>query len=299
MVPAYSQYGIKMLSQILLAVNSPQGFSYGRYAPRDALENFMTESKDSEGVIRESLCYRAANHSMMQFARSHGAHTIGLAGGSVAYKALGHNAHTDVGKFRLTDRAANSDLVFVQLPRDSLQAPTRGSQTMHLFNGLKFIVESAGPKVTDIYAVVDYGSYLGPHDSSSLFERAVDAFVEQVAKKGKRLHVLFPTGNGRQDKFHAGTKIDSGVASSLDLWLPPNNEVATFAELWLRKDTKWSSLKLRTPDGVSTLQSAKVMEETSCLGDRLAPVAAVDVSQNSDRQICVLIRIAPTPDREC
>ncbi len=272
----------------------PEGFSYGRYAPRGALENFMIESKDSEGVIRESLCYKAANHSMMQFARSHGAHTIGLAGGSIAYRALGHNAHTDVGKFRLTDRAAKSDLVFVQLPRDSLQAPTRGSQTMHLLNGLKFIVASAGPSVKNVYAVIDYGSYLGPHDGTSLFERAVDALVMQVKSQGKRLHVLFPTGNGRQDKFHASTKIASGVASSLDLWLPPNNEVATFAELWLRNDTKWSNLKIRTPDGLSTLQSAKVMEETSCLGGRSSTVAAIDASQSTDKQICVLIRIAPT-----
>jgi hypothetical protein len=272
----------------------PAGFSYGRYVQRQTLESFMDASKDINGVVRESLCYEVANHSVMRLARSHGAHTLGLAGGSIAYRALGQNAHTDVGKFKLTDRAAKSDLVFVQLPRDSVQAPTRGSQTMHLFNGLKFIVESAGPKVKDIYAVVDYGSYLGPHDGTSLFERAVDALVTQVKQQGKTLHVLFPTGNGRQEKFHASTSIRRASAPKIDLWLPPNNETSTFAELWLRKDTLWDKLTLRTPDGFSTLQSAKVMEETSCLGDRLSPVAAIDVSQGSDRQICVLIRIAPT-----
>jgi hypothetical protein len=276
----------------------PAGFSYGRYVPRSVLKGFMDASKDRDGVIRESLCYEAANHSLMRSTRSHGAHTLGLAGGDIAYKALGHNAQTDVGKFKLTDRAARSDLVFVQLPRDSLQAPTRGSQAMHLLNGLKFIMESAGPKVKDIYTVIDYGSYLGPHDGTSLFERAVDSLVKQLKnqtpKLRKNLHVIFPTGNGRNEKFHAGTAIDSGVSSSLDLWLPPNNEVATFAELWLRKNTQWDHLKLHTPDGVSMLQSAKVMEETSCLGSRRSPVAAIDVSQSSDGQICVLTRIAPT-----
>jgi hypothetical protein len=191
----------------------PYGMSYGRVLSRPLLKKLMTDAT-VDGVLNESLCYQASGLDMLQQGRSHGAHVLGLAAGEYKYRGIGKN-QTDVGKIPLADKASQSDIVFVQLPRSAIQAPSRGSQTLHLLNGLRYLVACAGKKTKDIYAVIDYGSYLGPHDATSLFERAVDELVRQVKMKGKRLHVIFAVGNGRQERFHASFQSKKNIPKQI------------------------------------------------------------------------------------
>ena len=269
----------------------PYGMSYGRVLSRPLLKKLMTNATVG-GVLSESLCYKASGLDMLQQGRSHGAHVLGLATGEYKYRAIG-KSQTEVGKIPLADKASRSDIVFVQLPRSAIQAPSRGSQTLHLLNGLRYFVACAGKKTKDIYAVIDYGSYLGPHDATSLFERAVDELVRQVAAQGKRLHVVFAVGNGRQEHFHASFQSKKNIPKQIELWIPPANEVSVFVEIWLYRNSKFDSLKLTTPDRkISTTCSA--LNSVNSIGDIYSPVAIVSASRLHDDQQCIVIRIGPT-----
>jgi hypothetical protein len=269
----------------------PHGMTYGRVLSRDMLNSLMVGSTYN-GVLDESLCYQESELGMLQHGRSHGAHTLGLAAGNFSFRAIG-KSQVDVGKIPLNDDASESDIVFVQLPKPVIQAPTRGSQALHLLNALRYLVACAGKKNKDIYAVIDYGSYLGPHDGTSLFERAVDELVLQVNSAGKKLHVIFAVGNGRNERFHANILTQINKTKSVELWIPPANEASVFAEIWLYKGSVFKSLKLTSPDGQSSA-TYSVLDSVNSLGDQIAPIATISGSKMRDGQICILVRIAPT-----
>lgn len=274
----------------------PSGFSYGRYVARQKLHAIMKNAVGVNGAINENVCYERAGYDIMRFAQSHGSHTLGLAGGKFAFPALNLASGVKVGKTELTDLAAQADLAFVQLPRQFVQAPTRGSVTMNVLNGIRHIVACAGSATKTIVAVVDYGSELGPHDASSLFERAVDQLVTQVkVVLGKSLIVLFPVGNGRLDRRHAGLTYTSSAPKKLSIWMPPANEVAVFSEIWFQDPTKSIEIDFATPTELIGSASKVKLGQTQCIGSPGGPVAVVDVSKDAlTGQSCALIRIAPT-----
>ncbi len=273
----------------------PQGFSYGRYVPRKKLNVMMNAARAANGVINENVCYENAGYDIMRLAQSHGSHTLGLAGGMFSYPALNEQSAVKVGKTKLVDLAAKSDLVFVQLPRQVVQAPTRGSITMHVLNGLRHIVACAGKNVQTIVAVVDYGSDLGPHDAGSMFEKAVDQLVDEVKKSGRSLVVLFPVGNGRQDRRHAGVTNTATATQHLSIWMPPSNEVAVFSEIWFQKPITSVEIAMATPTELIASASKVKLGQTQCIENFGYSVAVIDVSLDSGTgQACVLIRIAPT-----
>lgn len=273
--------------------DAPIGFAYGRYVEKSQLDIWIGRAKDNQGNICESVCYELADYAAMSHSYTHGSHVVNVAGGKSRLTATDQYSSYSVGRSLFSDKASESDLVFVQLPRQVAQAPSRGSLTMHLLNGVRYILSCAGEKTKHVIAVVDYGSHLGPHDGSSLFERALDAIVENALTKGIRLDILFPTGNGRKDEFHAGVKTRHAAQQAELYWrIPPCNEVPCFSEIWLRNDSNQPTIHLNSEHEKYqlsvTLDTDKPFDYDHC------EVGAIDISRQYGGAVMALLRVAPS-----
>ncbi len=132
-----------------------------------------------------------------------------------------------------------SGLAMVQLPTPTVMDTSGGSLAMRVIDGLRFILwqeqeDRPDPKrARPIVANISYGVHAGPHDGTSMFERALFEMLED----NPRLHVVLPAGNAAQAGCHARRQLaQKGDASdSASFWLEvlPDNSRDTFVELWL------------------------------------------------------------------
>jgi hypothetical protein len=233
----------------------PKGWSFGHQIDASKL-NAAASKLQEHGRTNERSIYSKINNSRVQQRISHGAHVLGLAAGSKISRSIldlapPYNPPTDDPQ----TKAYEADLAFVQLPRATYQAPTRGSLAYTIYNGVKWI-EKVGCDAKNIVTVIDYGSYLGPHNGESLFERALDQVIGNSQQKMK---VVFPSGNALEHRATAQIpKIGKEKKpSQWHWWIPPENEVATFQEIWFDKfvpeNTK-ISLKCTSPNGSDEIE---------------------------------------------
>jgi hypothetical protein len=273
--------------------SAPDQQTYGRYVDQAQLNEWIKASKNFSNQVVESHCYELAQYSAMRHDHTHGSHVVNLAGGKNSISACDTYFPKGLGKVSVDDMASASDLVFVQLPRQVAQAPSRGSLTMHLLSGISYLLSSASEQTKHVIAVIDYGSHLGSHDGASLMDRAMNALVIQASRKGIRLDILFPSGNGKKDKFHASVKTPHAAQQAELFWkIPANNEVPCFAEIWLRNDSNQPTLQLDSPEKKYqlslTLDSSKLYDQDHCA------VADVVVSRQHAGSSVILLRVAPT-----
>lgn len=212
----------------------PSGYKYGRQVTRADLSALMDGARDGIGV-NEDLCYELAGYSAMRARWTHGAAVTGILATRFSWPQGNKDSPPDTDLPGLYD----ADLVFVQLPRRVPLAPSAGVTDRCVLDGVAYILQCAGVKTKHVSIVVDYGTYLGPHDGSSLFERALDLLMEQAnSVNGRTVDIHFASGNGYNKGVHARSK-SSGQSCTyaVDWWIPPDNDSAVFADFWLRNVT--------------------------------------------------------------
>jgi hypothetical protein len=145
-----------------------------------------------------------------------------------------------------------SGLAMVQLPSRTVKDTSGGSLAMRVIDGLRFILwqeendrpepEQSRPTVANI----SYGVHAGPHDGTSMFERAVLEMLEA----NRHLHVVLPAGNAARAGCHARRELSpngaDGDTASFVLNVLPDNGRDTFVELWLPEEAR-VSLAIRPP----------------------------------------------------
>ncbi len=210
----------------------PQGFGYGRQVDRVAINGFVAAGfLNGSPQISESVCYQQAEYEMMSNRATHGSQLLGLlASSSYSPTLLEHKAQ----KAPLNDAATSADIVFVQLPRHALLSPSKGAGERYFLDGLRYVLNCAGPQTSEIDAVLAYGSDLGAHDGSGLFEQAVASMVQEAAAKGIKFNVVFPTGNSFDDKRHVQADLQNLAQNNALQWVMPyDNNVPAVCEFWL------------------------------------------------------------------
>lgn len=227
------------------ADGAPSGFAYGRQSKRAYLNGHMAAALQN-GVVDENRCYALARYSAMRDALTHGSHTVGLFAGSWISPSL--KAALAANDPATPGAASPADLVFVQLPRGVLQSPSHGGDHQCILDGIRYVVACAGKSVKTIVVVVDYGSYLGPHDGSSFIEMAMQAMVQEQRARGRDLKLVFPTGNGFSDNTHARATLSEGP-TNMALRVSSNSETAGFAEIWLPESQKNLKVSITLPSG--------------------------------------------------
>jgi hypothetical protein len=132
-----------------------------------------------------------------------------------------------------------SGLAMVQLPTSTVMDTSGGSLAMRVLDGLRYILwreEQDRPDnapARPVLANVSYGVHAGPHDGTSMFERALLEMLDD----NPHLHVVLPAGNGAQAGCHAQrTLASSGESTDSAVFLLhvlPDNNHDSFVELWI------------------------------------------------------------------
>jgi len=124
----------------------------------------------------------------------------------------------------------SSDIVFVQFPREGIEDPTGLWLNRFAWEGLLYIVASAGSATKKIVANISWGPQTGPHDGTMALEAWIDWLVAVEKSIGRELIVTLPAGNSFSARAHARVSYRAG--GSVDWILPPDGEIQTFVEFW-------------------------------------------------------------------
>lgn len=169
---------------------------------------------------------------------SHGSAVLDLVAGAGAW---GQRRAGTWGEPRWHERQSIDDLRFVQLPDDTVLDTAGGSLASHVLDGIHHAVAEARPG-QNVIVNLSFGTYSGPHDGTSLFERALvellDHHHDRRAGSRKRLHVVLPAGNAHLQRVHAGGTLHRGDPPYELLWkVLPDNAADAFVEIWLPIDS--------------------------------------------------------------
>jgi hypothetical protein len=192
-------------------------FGHGREADAGALDRLMAdvlrEGPASERLREQNIYARAGLHELLG-AGTHGAHVLDIAAGRAA---------TD-------DAAAQADIVFVQLPEAAVLDLSGAWLTAQVIDAVHYIVARAQAlnPAARIVINLSYGAAGGPHDGTSLLERALDELQAQA-------HTVLAAGN-RPARAAVHAQAGSGGDARLHWHRPANDRTQSFLELWIDGD---------------------------------------------------------------
>ncbi|MDP3613088.1 MAG: hypothetical protein Q8R98_14620, partial [Rubrivivax sp.] len=151
----------------------PQNFRHGRELGPNAL-CAIAQAAHSSRRLEETQVYRGLDYLIdyedqrrRVWYGTHGGHLLDMAAGRT--DPLAPRAPADA--------AANANLVFVDLPLSTAMDSSGGSLAAHVLDGVRYILSVAKPGHPTVVNI-SYGAQAGPHDGSSLIERALDELLE-------------------------------------------------------------------------------------------------------------------------
>lgn len=255
------------------------------------LDRKSIDAQQLEAGGDEALTYQLTGYGAVQARRTHGAHVLGL----LAMGEPDVDAALGLGGTAYRQTLA-ADIVAVQLPRALLDSPSRGALCSAVLDGLLWMRDVCGKRALRV--VVPYGSTLGPHDGSSLFERALDAIVQ--AAEG-RLQVFLPVGNSHRMNLHALLAKGTGAGAHTLRWrMPLASEACSFVEIWAPAGLV-QRVDVVSPDGrrrtsLQTSRSEARVASADGAGGAMVAHAAMPAHDGvaQGKQHCVLIRFPPT-----
>ena len=227
---------------------APLGFGYGAVAKASDLRMHVAAFTDSAGNTNEDRCYRAIGYESVLPRLSHGAHSMGM--------LLNGTAFSSKADFLQNGAIADSDIVFVQLPRDVMAVPFHGGRLRAMIDGIRWALKQRRAE-RKVVVVIPYGSMLGPHDGTSLFSAAVDQLIEGAKTKGITLEVILSAGNDFESRSHWQLgSLDAKAQTTITYRLAAETELAMFVEIWLPTRNKFD-VSINDPSGQLTSPNSK------------------------------------------
>jgi hypothetical protein len=227
---------------------------------------------------------------------SHGAAVLGTIAGTDA--AIGER-RCGIPRARVPE-----GIRFVQLPTIGVLDTSGRSLGGNALDAMHHALEEAEDLVrgTDkppppVIVNLSYGTHSGPHDGTSLFERAID----DLLNTNPNLHVVLPAGNTHLLRVHAHGWLNDCAPSTTLYWkVRSDNPSDSFVEIWLPAE---GAVEVEVmPPGLPpsppvTLGSAWLWEKAPKRGMSASAAAAVVFvkrpAQGPDKSM-VLIAAAPT-----
>lgn len=235
-----------------------RGFGYGSELSGAEIDALFATCRTADGRIDEDAVYRQCRQ-MPELDRriAHGTHVLDLAGGYEPHEA-----------------GAAPKLVCVDLPRHVTEDTSGRALPVLVLDALRYVIDrvdaagAPGAPLSHIVINLSYGMIAGPHDGSSILERAIDELIALREAAGARLEVVIPSGNFRLSRCHAelvvkpevepAANLEAGIdAESFDTlrrlrWrLQPDDATASFVEFWLRDAVaaRGARIQVTSPDG--------------------------------------------------
>ncbi len=240
-------------------------------------------------MLDEDAVYEIAGQHRLRPLAGHGAHVFGLAAATVPAKNRISPSRLDGGDATEPPSWQNenveSDLAFafVQIPKDALDDSSGRWLGRNILDGIHALIHYAVKTNTVKRATINvsYGPQTGPHDGSSLLERAIDDLVENPNRLDE-LFIVLPVGNSYQSRAHAEFDLEQG-GGPVTWHVPPDSETPAFLEVWLPRGTSLadSRVAVRSADGLSLAAVAdKVLElpekSWQVIASNTAPVGTPD-----------------------
>jgi hypothetical protein len=198
-------------------------YGYGRQLTNDSVKA-QIDFWLNQGFTEEAL-YRHLNYPPVQRDRAHGTHVLGMAAGQHAY-GFGGRPGSPVGQHN--DPASRASIIAVQLPALPYKDTSGTGLCVQILDAVSYIaLHAAGRRV--VINLSD-GAYAGPHDGSSLLERALDGFF--VPGHSRRAFVV-AAGNQFDERVHWKDAVPPGNGESVLSWrtLPDDNS-DSHLEIW-------------------------------------------------------------------
>lgn len=266
---------------------APQQFMHGRVM-QGSVADAMCAAARAHGGPEESLVYRGIDHLIVYtdprrrvWQATHGGHVLGMAG-AAPDPLSGH-----------MDPASGADLVFVQLPSLTAVDSAGGSLAAHLLDGVRFImdqVQSGGP----LAVVISYGNLAGPHDGTSLIEKA---FEELLDARPDNFVIVLAGGNARAYRGHAQRTVRRHRSVLLRVQVAAEDTTDTFVETWYSNAGPALQVRVRGPGQVWSDWIAQggehLMRAGSADHDVVAMIRHDRYAPNGDRAQ-ILLALAPT-----
>jgi|GEM_PF-3794315 len=232
--------------------------------------------------------------SDVRAASTHGTHVASLLAGvePPAYR-LRHDERLAIETPADRDHVSEFDIVGIRLPGKTVADTSCASLAPHVIDALHYIVWRCDP-TTKIVANLSFGRLTGPHDGSSMLERAIDDILLRCKE---RFSLVLPTGNSFSLQHHA-VLADARIAQTLTWRIPPDNPVPAFIEIWAEQDAELS-VKLKDPRGheLSTTSDGATVSVFSNTSTTTVIGAVIPcsnpVDSNSGKKLILLV-VAPT-----
>jgi len=216
-------------------------YRYGRELG-DAQINFWLNRSLPEAEIYRRLQYLPA-----QGARAHGTHVLGLAAGTQAF-GFGRGAKSVQA---LDDQASKAKIIAVQLPALPYKDTSGTGLCVQILDAMSYItLHAKGRRI--VFNLSD-GAYAGPHDGSSLLERAIDRAL--INNKGRHAFVV-AAGNQFDEKVHWKAEVSAMCPAEPITWhVLPDDSTDSHLEIWPAANTSEAALQkievVLTPPGGS------------------------------------------------
>lgn len=259
------------------------GFLYGRRLKSLSSSPPAVESDADDDYTRSRYCAPSPRHT-------HGAAVLGLMAPWLS------NAK---GPVHWPDEV--SGLCMVQLPTRTVSDTSGGSLAMRVLDGLRFILwqersdrDAASKAARPVVVNVSYGVHAGPHDGTSMAERA----FQELLDRHKNLHLVLPAGNAHRIGCHASHVLTKGEGhrdtATLVVRVLPDNPGDTYLEIWLPKGAD-VVLSMRPPGDSRTIDIKPGEAKIDCEdvpGRRIVYFGAIypdEVAQSTDRTMALFV----------
>ena len=262
-------------------------FGRGGVADANALRDHERAFTSTTFGLNELDAYRAAAYPPAERFATHGTHMLDIATG-----------YPDPTKHtRQMGKQHAAKIVFAQLARFERGAQVSGLLRAQVLDAAHFVAAHLDTTERGVINL-SYGANCGPHDGSSILERALDELLDAHRDEQglQRLHIVLPSGNAADRQGHAQFELAPGAPQSFDWVNVPGDPSDSFVEVWAPAGARLSVCVV-APNG---MKSAPVPPgQAQRLDSRGATVALLIASTAPCQAECGvlwLLAVAPTAD---
>ncbi len=268
----------------------PSQFGNGRELGPTAL-NALRGFACKPNAAEETLIYRGLDY-LIAYAdprrrvwyATHGGMVLDLVGGR----------HDPLNPQADADSAARAKLLFVDLPTLTAADSAGSSLGAHVLDGVRYAMAAADPEFP-LVVVISYGNGAGPHDGSSLIERALDDLLR--LRGGDKLAIVLAAGNARADAGHVRRRVARERSAMLRLQVVESDTTDTFVEIWYPKQGSALELRVRSPGLVWSpwiVQGQEVLMRSTEAPDEFVALLRHDREVPNGSGAMALLALAPT-----
>lgn len=228
-----------------------RGLGYGAELDRAGINQTLeSHTKPQGGRIDESGVYDQLGLWDLDRLVHHGSHVASLA---VGRRRLPREPGTQEpppfieGDQGHDPHGGACDVLAVQLAWATVLDTSCRSCDAYILDALMYAWSRTHPKA-HLVVNLSWGGNAGPHDGSSILERAMLDWCD--LRERELTQVVVPAGNHYQSQMHANDVVKGKHPLHLTWRIPPDCHTPNFLELWFDKSTEDLLIELTPPDAV-------------------------------------------------